>query len=217
MPVYCYGAAVTTVFCVLLIVADRLDSQRLRWVFKPLASAGFIAAALSWGAPRSALSVAVVIALGLSLIGDVLLIPKHRGAFLPGLDCFLAGHLGFGAAFLVRGVSPLGAGLALVPLVPAALLVHRWLKPHLPDRMRAPVLAYITVITTMVTLAAGTLVYAPTHQGGLLMGAAVSFFLSDLAVARNQFVAHHWTNRLWGLPLYYGAQLCFAYALSLPT
>jgi hypothetical protein len=36
------------------------------------------------------------------------------------------------------------------------------------------------------------------------------FYVSDLAVARQRFVAQSWTNKLWGLPLYFGAQLVLA-------
>ena len=35
-------------------------------------------------------------------------------------------------------------------------------------------------------------------------------FLSDLAVARQRFLRTGFVDRLWGLPLYYGAQLVFA-------
>jgi hypothetical protein len=43
-----------------------------------------------------------------------------------------------------------------------------------------------------------------------LLFAAVLFYLSDLSVARDTFVAPGFVNRAWGLPLYYGAQLIFA-------
>jgi uncharacterized membrane protein YhhN len=43
----------------------------------------------------------------------------------------------------------------------------------------------------------------------ILIG-ALAFFLSDLSVARNRFVAPGFVNRLWGLPLYYAAQLLLA-------
>jgi hypothetical protein len=43
-----------------------------------------------------------------------------------------------------------------------------------------------------------------------VMAAAVAFYLSDVSVARDRFVAPGFDNRIWGLPLYYGAQLLFA-------
>ena len=42
------------------------------------------------------------------------------------------------------------------------------------------------------------------------MAAAVAFYLSDVSVARDRFVAPGFGNRIWGLPLYYAAQLLFA-------
>jgi hypothetical protein len=42
--------------------------------------------------------------------------------------------------------------------------------------------------------------------------AALAFAASDVAVARHQFVAPGFTNKQWGLPLYFGAQYLFAYA-----
>jgi hypothetical protein len=43
-----------------------------------------------------------------------------------------------------------------------------------------------------------------------VMTAAVAFYLSDVSVARDRFVAPGFGNRIWGLPLYYGAQVLFA-------
>jgi hypothetical protein len=40
--------------------------------------------------------------------------------------------------------------------------------------------------------------------------AAVAFYFSDLSVALNRFVKPSMITRLWGTPLYFGAQLLFA-------
>ncbi len=48
------------------------------------------------------------------------------------------------------------------------------------------------------------------EQDGRIIGAAVMFYFSDLAVARDRFVEPGPVNRLWGLPLYYAAQFVFA-------
>ena len=42
---------------------------------------------------------------------------------------------------------------------------------------------------------------------------ALLFFASDLAVARDKFVAPGVINKLWGLPAYYGGQLLLAWAV----
>ena len=76
--------------------------------------------------------------------------------------------------------------------------VWRWLAPHVEAAMRAPVVAYIGVIAIMVACAVGTLRALP-------IAGAVAFFVSDLAVARDRFIAPGFDNRAWGLPLYYAA------------
>jgi len=43
---------------------------------------------------------------------------------------------------------------------------------------------------------------------------ALAFAVSDVAVARNRFVAPGPMNKAWGLPLYYAAQLAFALSLG---
>jgi hypothetical protein len=54
--------------------------------------------------------------------------------------------------------------------------------------------------------------------GGWSLGlAAVAFYLSDISVARDRFAQAGFGNRLWGLPLYYLAQLLFAFASGSPS
>jgi uncharacterized membrane protein YhhN len=73
--------------------------------------------------------------------------------------------------------------------------------------MRVPVHAYIAVITVMLALAVGT---AAAGSPTLILVGALAFYLSDLSVANDRFVRPGFLNRLWGLPLYYAAQLCLA-------
>ena len=56
------------------------------------------------------------------------------------------------------------------------------------------------------------------HDGAALrFHRGPDFYLSDLAVARDRFVSPGFANALWGLPLYYVAQLLFAYSASLES
>ena len=48
---------------------------------------------------------------------------------------------------------------------------------------------------------------------GILFVGAFAFYLSDLAVARQRFVVKSFTNKAWGLPLYFGAQLVLAWTV----
>ncbi|MGH0035818.1 MAG: lysoplasmalogenase [Myxococcota bacterium] len=181
------------------------------WVAKPLASAGFIAAALACGATESPYGLAILTALVLSMLGDVLLIPEGSGPFfLAGLVSFLLGHLGFAVAFVVSGVSLPGAAIAAVAIAGPVWAVLRWLRPHVPDDMKIPVMAYVGVISAMVVTAAGA-----TAAGGTptMLAGAVLFYLSDLGVARDRFVSPGFGNGLVGLPLYYGAQVVLAVSI----
>jgi uncharacterized membrane protein YhhN len=86
------------------------------------------------------------------------------------------------------------------------LFVWKWLAPHLGD-MAGPIVAYLVVITVMVVMA-----FAACGAGAtiLIPVGAVSFSASDIAVARDRFVAPGIANRVWGLPLYSLAQALLA-------
>ena len=201
-----------TVFATIgLLFAEENKSAALTWLTKPVASLGFMATAVACGALDSGYGEAGVAALGVYLVGDLLLIPKgSRPAFLAGLVSFLLGHVGYCVAFAQLGLSNLGL-VAAVPLVLAGVFVLRWLMPNVEAKMRGPVLAYVLVISCMVTLAAGAGVH--TANWTLPLG-AVLFYLSDLAVARDRFISRGFVNRAWGLPLYYGGQLVLAASVA---
>jgi uncharacterized membrane protein YhhN len=65
---------------------------------------------------------------------------------------------------------------------------------------------YIAAITMMLSIAGATM-------SPFIVAAAGMFAISDIAVARDQFVQHSLGNKLWGIPLYYAAQLLFAISL----
>ena len=198
----------TLVLVALLVAAEAAGSQAAKWVAKPLASTGFILTALAAGARETSWGRLVLAGLMLGWLGDVLLIPKgSRSAFLAGLGSFLLGHLAFAISFLQRGVSIAWLLPAAALMVGPALASWAWLRDRVPAEMSVPVRAYVSVISTMVACAFGTFGHAP--NAAPLLG-AVMFAVSDLAVARERFVAPGFANQLWGLPLYYGGQLLLA-------
>jgi uncharacterized membrane protein YhhN len=204
-------AIVTMLAVGAVLAAEALGLRALVWVAKPLASTGFVAAALAAGARRTAYGRWLLAALLFSWLGDVLLIQRAPPYFLAGLGAFLAGHLCYCGAFAARGLALRWAAAALAVLLPAAVAVGSWLLPHVPPPMRLPVQAYMGVITLMVALAAGT--WGSRGCAAILV-AALGFYVSDLSVARDAFVAPGLGNRLWGLPLYYGSQLLFAWTAA---
>ena len=211
------GSSVMTVFAVLfvavftsaLVWAEVAASPALRW-FKMLASTGFIAVALSAGALSSPYGKVVLVALALSWIGDLLLTFDSRPAFLGGLVAFLLGHVAYSIAFGTLGVNPVVGAISAVVIAVIAIFVWRWLAPHLGE-MTAPVTAYVVVISVMVVLAFGAFGDGATW---LIPVGATLFFTSDLFVARNQFVTPGIVNRVWGLPLYFLAQVLLALSVT---
>ncbi len=201
------GAWITVLAILALLVAVSRGSRGGEWVLKPLASTGFVLSALQYGALGTGYGRAVLGALCLSWWGDVLLIPRSQKAFVLGLGAFLLGHVGYAGAFLVRGVS--WGPAVVVGLLALALLglIARWLMPKVPAEMKGPVMAYMVVITAMVSLSVGTVA---AHGNAMIAVGALAFYLSDLSVARDRFVSPGFDNKLWGWPLYFGAQLILA-------
>jgi uncharacterized membrane protein YhhN len=191
----------------LLLWALATEHRVVEWIAKPLASATFVVAALVGGALGRPWSAVLFAGLCLAAMGDVLLLSRTKRTFLAGLAAFLLGHVAYAAAFVVAGVDLTWAAGAAIPLAGAAALALRWLSPHVEPRMRAPVLAYVVVITVMVALAAAA---AKRSGEWLLLVGAFGFYLSDLSVARDRFVQRAFANRAWGLPLYFYSQLLLA-------
>jgi uncharacterized membrane protein YhhN len=130
--------------------------------------------------------VLLVVALGLSALGDLLLSREGDAAFLAGMVAFLAAHLAYiplflglseGTALLVERW-PLALGIALYMLV-----FMRFLWPSL-GQFRLPVAVYSFAIAGM-GIAALTLP-AQGGTGYVLLGAA-SFILSDSVLAVERF------------------------------
>ncbi|HKU41231.1 MAG TPA: lysoplasmalogenase family protein [Polyangiales bacterium] len=194
-----------------LVLAERAHSRIGAWLAKPAASLGFIA--FAWLTPHAETAYATLLlaALMLCAIGDVLLIPAGTGAsFLAGTGAFALAHAAYAAAFWTRAPILWVSALAAVGMFFVARTTLRWLDPHLLPPLAAAVRGYIAVIAAMVSLAAGT----SAATGDLRIAAgAVAFALSDLSVARDRFVHPGFDNLIWGLPLYYAAQLTLAWTI----
>ncbi len=210
-PTRLHAAAVFTAAAVVLLLLSRqlsgLGIPHLGLIAKMSASTGFLAMALFAGALNSRYGVAVLVGLFFSWWGDLFL--ALPGTFLYGLVAFLIGHIAYAVAFVLWGVRLPAVGAALGALALPAVALFLWLNPHLGD-MRIPVYAYMTVITLMLALSAGA-----WRKGGtqLMFIAALMFWLSDICVARQQFVSPGFINPLIGLPLYFGGQMVFAYSI----
>lgn len=211
------AALVFTVICAgavaVMLVTSRRGLRRAERALKPLAATSFVAAAVAHGALSTRFGTTLLLGLGLSWWGDVLLISRSKRLFLGGLLAFLLGHVAYAVAFLSRGLDVGAAALAAVAMAAAAGPVLRWLMPSVERPMRIPVVAYVIVISVMVAAAIGT---AVRHGNPFIVVGAVAFYLSDLSVARDRFVSSGWSNKAWGWPLYFGAQLVLAWCAGRP-
>lgn len=195
-----------------LLVAERRQAMAARSVGKLAASAAFIVFALSLRATSTTYGDLVLVALLLSWAGDALLLSSAQRVFMAGLGAFLLAHVAYTIAFWTTGPPLLVVVAALAGFGAAGVVTLRWLWPHLAAADRPPVVAYVLVIVVMCASATGS----ARAAGSLvpLIGAAC-FMASDVAVARDQFVLRSIVNRLWGLPLYYAAQLLLTWTVTL--
>ena len=179
---------------------------------KLVAASAYIGVALVEGALATGWGRALLLGMLCCWAGDLLLVSRRRRSlFLAGLGAFLAGHLLYSLAFALRGVGLDGLLLPMFLVAVFVILVQRWLRPHLDRKMAGPVHAYLAAISLMWLMAMAS--HAAQASLLLLVGASL-FVLSDLAVARNRFIVPAISNRLWGLPLYFTAQILLALSTS---
>ncbi|MGD9319946.1 MAG: lysoplasmalogenase [Desulfobacteraceae bacterium] len=150
------------------------------------------------------------------LIGDVCLALPQQKMFLLGLVSFLIGHIFyvFGFFSVTHTSTWTWVGSLVVLLVSG--MVYWWLRPHLGE-MKIPVVIYIIVISIMISGACSLLGHRHLAQSGRVMAfvGAVSFYFSDVFVARDRFLKQEFLNRLVGLPMYYAGQFLLAFSVGL--
>jgi uncharacterized membrane protein YhhN len=190
-----------------LVDAERRDSASRRALTKLTASSAFVALASTLGAAGHDYGRAILVALGLSWLGDACLLSLRRAPFLLGIGSFLLAHLAFAFAFLQRPLHPAWLLVALGVALLAGVAMLRWLWPHLERFFRAAVPAYVAALVAMLALGVAT-------RDPLVAAGALAFALSDVSVARDRFVVSGVANRIWGLPLYYVAQLLLAWSVA---
>ena len=201
-----------------LLVFEKNGNQRGRLPTKTILSGLFILTALLQPHPFPEYVYILLIGLIFCLGGDVFLALPQERMFLFGLVSFLLGHvcyvLGF---FYVADLNPWTLGGSAIGLAVSGR-VFFWLRPHLGS-MLVPVIAYIIVITAMVIGAFTVFGDTRLHSTGrfLVIFGAVSFYISDLFVARDRFLKTEFSNRLLGLPLYYVGQFLLAFSVAYIT
>ena len=182
---------------------------------KTLLSLLFIVTAVVQPHPLPGYYYLLLIGLIFCLGGDVFLALPQEKMFLCGLVSFLLGHVFYVIAFFsvteLNLWTWLGLGICLV----LSGGIYFWLRPHLGS-MNLPVLFYVIVITVMVVGACTVLGNDRLGLCGrmLIFWGAVSFYFSDVFVARDRFLKAEFLNRLIGLPLYYFGQFLLAFSVG---
>jgi uncharacterized membrane protein YhhN len=206
---------ITAVSVCACLVAVYRESRKGRIAGKMLASAGFVSVALTGGAATSSTGRLLLLGLVLGAFGDAFLLGSGTRALAKGLGAFLLGHI----AYLVALVSALGTDASIVlwslpVLAGGGAVAVLWSSF---GRLRIPALIYVMTIALMCGAALNVArLDALSGRASLLVAiGGIAFMASDAAVARERFVRAAFANRLWGLPLYYAAQLCFAWAAGL--
>jgi uncharacterized membrane protein YhhN len=204
--------AAAAVSAALAIAADWEERRhRSFFVLKPLTTLLIIAVAagISWSTPYAQW---VLLALSLSLLGDVFLMLEARSrdgarasdrAFIAGLVSFLLAHLAFVCAFVQDLRAPdLPAWLAGVVFYAAGLLFV--LLPR-AGALKLPVLIYCLVLAAMVFAAAAR--HATFHDTGSLRAVlgALLFMLSDSLLGWRRFVGRYRGAQALILSTYWGA------------
>ena len=158
----------------------------------------------------------LLIAMIFCLAGDVLLALRGEKMFLYGLVSFLLGHLFYAGAFFHTAGFNQWTVFGLAISVSAGGGVFLWLRSHL-GAMKIPVIFYILVISGMVAGAGSLMAAGDLSLSGrwLVFVGALSFYLSDVFVARQRFLKTEFVNRLIGLPLYYSGQFLLAFSIGL--
>lgn len=198
-----------------LLTAEKKKSLKGKLFTKPFVSLLFILAAAIQPHPLPGYYHWILTGLVFCLGGDICLALPQRPAFMAGLVSFLAGHLMYVIAF--AKVSPIRLWLSAgtVGIVAVSVAAFMWLLPHL-GKMKAPVVAYILIISVMLIGALGVFMAGglkPTGQR-MVMAGALLFYISDLFVARQRFVKEAFLNRAIGLPFYYTGQFLLAFSVG---
>jgi uncharacterized membrane protein YhhN len=146
----------------------------------------------------------LMLALALSLLGDVLLMGE--GLFVAGLVAFLLAHISYIQLF--RQDAPwLRSRRAVAVCISAAALIFVGLDQNgLPTELRVPVAAYVLVIATMAAQAWGRAKHLYSASSLWVAWGSLSFMLSDTLLAFDKFVSLLPYAGLWVLATYYLAQ-----------
>lgn len=216
MPTMSQSTALLLVLPLLAAVVDwwavETDRPRVEEVAKPAVMVLLIGWVLAVPDADPTVRTWVVVALGLSLVGDVLLLPR-LDVFVGGLAAFLLGHLAFVPALLPHA-DGLTGGFAALLVVPAAVFVGRRIADGARDHGGRPLAGAVGVYILAV---GATALLAVASRAPLVMAGGLLFATSDGVLGWNRFVAPVPHGRTVVHVTYHLAQLGLASVVTLST
>ena len=195
---------------------EKRENRRGLVPTKALLSLLFILAVLVQPHPIPRYFCLLLVGLILCMGGDVFLALPQGKMFLFGLVSFLLGQLFYILAFFSVAGTSTWTWIGLLTVFVMSTWIYSWLRPHLGS-MNIPVLSYVIIISIMVSGAWTVLGDLDLTRSGRIMVfiGALSFYFSDVFVARDRFIGQQFLNRLLGLPLYYAGQFLLAFSVGL--
>lgn len=197
------------------MVAAEAGWMQLEHIAKPL-----IMVALAWyyvmHTARGQRSVAVVLAMLFSFLGDSLLMyaTVRELYFMAGLGAFLLAHICYILAYRQHQDDPEEQAQALVgvhrvrmalPVILAGSGLVVVLYPALGD-LKTPVLVYATVLVVMVLTALFRFGRTAMPSYWMVFGGAILFMMSDAMLAVNKFLEPLSHGNFWIMSTYVSAQ-----------
>jgi uncharacterized membrane protein YhhN len=150
----------------------------------------------------------------LSLLGDVLLMVSLDRFFMAGLIAFLFAHIAYVVGFNipVPEMSVWGIALAVIIGIGGARVIRRILAPlesKGQGRMRMPIIVYGVVISVMLLSAMLKQVDVTWEAGAAVLVSlgAFLFYISDIILAWNKFVAPIQHGRIYNIAAYHLGQI----------
>jgi uncharacterized membrane protein YhhN len=198
-----------------LLHYDNKENRKGLIPTKTVLSSLFVLAILIQAHPISRYYHFLLVGLVFCLGGDIFFAFPQKKMFLFGLVSFLLGQVFYIFGFFYVAQISQWTWVGLLTVIVISVWVYFWLRPHLGS-MKVPASLYIIAITIMVSGSWSVLGdYNLTQSGRIMVFAgALSFYFSDVFVARDRFLKKEFLNRLIGLPMYYTGQFLLAFSVG---
>lgn len=207
------GFAIAAAISALLAIAADWNERRhfTFYLLKPLTTIFIIGIATT--VPGGDARTLMLVALALSLAGDICLMFEGKAWFIGGLSSFLLAHLAFIPA-LMYGVESPSLPLWSVGLVIWGLGFFAWLLPK-TGSLKPAVLVYGAILLAMALAAIARWNVQPTDASCLALLGALLFVLSDSSLSIRKFVGSYRGAQALILSTYWSAIGLIAYSLTL--